>query len=115
MKRYLIKIYFLLNLGPTLPLLKALSKFSMLEIHGDAFIFGGYDGFYNSAIHQLTCSSGICSWSTLNQDLKVGRRSTLAIPVPDIFCLEEGEGTTTTTSTTGIILLENQVAADIFG
>jgi hypothetical protein len=57
----------------------------MLEIHGDAYIFGGHS-HYNSAIYQLTCSSGICTWSTLNQELKVGRRDTVAIPVPDTFC-----------------------------
>ena len=78
----------LITLGPPLP--KALYDFSMLEIHGDAFVFGGYlpsSNSYNSAIYQLTCSSGICSWSTLNQELKVARRSTVAIPVPDTFCV----------------------------
>ena len=59
----------------------------MLEIHGDAYIFGGDDGGYDSAIYKLTCSSGICSWSTLNQELKVGRYYTVAIPVPDTFCV----------------------------
>ena len=59
----------------------------MLEIHGDAFIFGGIGGGYNSAIYQLTCASGICSWSTLNQELKVARDNTVAIPVPDTFCV----------------------------
>ena len=68
----------------------------MLEIHGDAFILGGNAGVYSSAIYQLTCSSGICSWSTLNQALKKGRDSIVAIRVPNSFCLEEEEGTTTT-------------------
>ena len=58
----------------------------MVEIQGDAFLFGG--GYpYNSAIYQLTCASGICSWSTLNQELKVARSLTVAIPVPDTFCV----------------------------
>jgi hypothetical protein len=74
----------LIKLGPPLP--KALDSFSMLEIHVDAFVFGGRYP-YNSAIYQLTCSSGICSWSTLNQQLKVARRNTVAIPVPDTFCV----------------------------
>ena len=76
----------MLTLGPTLP--KALSGISMLEIHGDAYVFGGMDSAnnFNSAIYQLTCSSGICSWSTLNQELKVARYWTVAIPVPDYFC-----------------------------
>ena len=75
----------LITLGPPLP--KALYGLSVLEIHGDAFVFGGYGGGYNSAIYQLTCSSGICSWSTLNQELKVARERTVAIPVPDTFCV----------------------------
>ena len=74
----------LLTLGPPLP--KALYGISIVEIQGDAFLFGGYSGGYNAAIYQLTCFSGICSWSTLNQELKVGRRYTVAIPVPDNFC-----------------------------
>ena len=76
---------FLLTLGPPLP--KTLDLFSLVEIQGDAFLFGGYnpDG-YNSVIYRLTCSSGICSWSTLNQELKVARIDTIAIPVPNNFC-----------------------------
>ena len=64
----------------------------MLEIHGEAYIFGGYDGdksdgsYYNSAIYKLTGSSGICSWSTLNQELKVARYYHVAIRVPNNFC-----------------------------
>ena len=86
MKGHLFNIYFLLTLGPPLP--KALYGISIVEIQGDAFLFGGYGGGYpyNSAIYQLTCSSGICSWSTLNQELKVGRFFPVAIPVPDNFC-----------------------------
>ena len=76
----------MLTLGPPLP--KGLYGPSIVEIQGDAFLFGGSDSGWNeqSAIYQLTCSSGICSWSTLNQELKVARYYTLAIRVPDNFC-----------------------------
>jgi hypothetical protein len=86
MKCHLFNIYFLLTLGPPLP--KALNYISIVEIQGDVFSFGGrkLGSSYNSAIYQLTCSSGICSWSTINQELKFGRESTVAIPVPDYFC-----------------------------
>ena len=95
MKGHLSNIYFFLTLGPPLP--KALYGFSIVETQGDVFLFGGYSvvavsgaggtsGDINSAIYRLTCSSGTCSWSTLNQELKVGRYSTVAIPVPDNFC-----------------------------
>ena len=94
--------FLFLTLGPALP--KALSGHSMLEIQGDVFLLGGGDSFivYNSAIYQLSCSSGICSWATLNQGLKVARTYTVAIPVPDSFCLE-AEGTTTSSCIQGWI------------
>ena len=77
--------FFLLTLGPPLP--KALSAFSMLEMHGDTYVIGGWDGgAYQSSIYQLSCSSGLCSWTTLNQQLKVGRRWLVAMPVQDHFC-----------------------------
>ena len=73
-----------MTLGPDLP--KAIYGFSMLEMNGDTYVFGGYSGAYESSIYQLSCSSGICSWTTLNQQLKVGRASQVAIAVQDNFC-----------------------------
>ena len=82
---------FLPTLGPPLPI--GLSAFSMLSIQGDAFVFGGttggeqsYLGTEQSSIYQFRCSSRICSWTTLNQELKVARYLTSVIPVPDSFC-----------------------------
>ena len=69
----------------------------MIEIQGDVFLFGGVDDYYSSAIYQLSCYSGICSWATLNQLLNVARELTVAIPVPDSFCLEAEETTTVVT------------------
>ena len=84
---FTVPFSFLLPLGPVLP--KALAGLSTVEIHGDAFVFGGYLGSsnYNYAIYKLTCSSGSCSWSTLNQELKVRRDNSVAIHVPDTFCV----------------------------
>ena len=76
--------FIFLTLGPTSP--KKLRGNSMLAIQGDVFIFGGYGSGHNSAIYQLSCSSGICSWATLSQALKVGRDNTVAILVPESFC-----------------------------
>ena len=86
MKELIFHLYFsyLLTLGPPLP--KAIRSFSMLEMHGDTYVIGGYGGGYESSIYKLSCSSGLCSWTTLNQQLKVGRRSTVAIAVQDSFC-----------------------------
>ena len=85
MKKNIYFTFFLLTLGPKLP--KPLAGHSMVEIHGDVFTFGGYNNNgYNAAIYQFTCSSGICSWSTISQELKVARSNAVAIPVPDNFC-----------------------------
>ena len=84
---YFFTLFFFifLTLGPALP--KTLYGHSMVEIQGDVFLFGGYSySGYNLAIYQLSCSSGICSWATLNQALTVGRYNTVAIPVPDSLC-----------------------------
>ena len=59
-------------------------------------------GIHSRAIYQFSCSSGICSWVQLNQELKVARKLTVAILVPDSFCLE-AEGTTTPFCTQGWI------------
>ena len=92
--------FFLFTLGPALP--KALTGHSLLEIQGDIFLFGGEkDSGYISAIYHFKCSSGICSWATLDQALKFARGEIVAIPVPDSFCLEVGDDTTlSATSTT---------------
>jgi hypothetical protein len=37
-------------------------------------------------IHQLSCISGSCSWTTLTQQLKVGRGQLVAIPIDEKFC-----------------------------
>ena len=89
MERFHIVLVFL-TIGPPLP--KTLEGHSMLEIHGDVFVFGGWDGdcwdedCWQSAIHKLSCSSGICSWSTINAQLNFAREWTVVIPVPDSFC-----------------------------
>ena len=80
------------TLGPPLPkelYTIGLYGISMLEMHGDVYVFGGLAGTYQyqSAIYQLSCSSGICSWTTLSQQLKVARSHQVAIPVQDNLCL----------------------------
>ena len=61
---------------------KELWGHSMLEIQGDLFVLGGYQ----SEIHKMSCSSELCSWTTINQELKVARYDLVAISVPDYFC-----------------------------
>jgi hypothetical protein len=69
---------------------KALRGHSMLEIQGDLFVFGGYIGGYvggsQTEIHKMSCLSAVCSWTTINQELKVARDYLVAIAVPDYFC-----------------------------
>ena len=67
---------------------KALYGHSMLEIQGDLFVFGGSDENWNmqSAVHKMSCSSEVCSWTTINQELKVARDLLVAMSVPNYFC-----------------------------
>ena len=67
---------------------KALIGHSMLEIQGDLFVFGGSVENWNeqSEIHKMSCSSAVCSWTTINQELKVARELLVAMSVPDYFC-----------------------------
>ena len=65
---------------------KVLYGHSMLEIQGDLFVFGGYSSGSQSEIHKMSCLSGVCSWTTINQELKVARQYLVAISVPDYFC-----------------------------
>ena len=65
---------------------KALEGHSILEIQGDLFVFGGFSYGYQTEIHKLSCSSGVCSWTTINQELNVARAGTVALSVPDYFC-----------------------------
>ena len=87
---FCLSFLFWLTLGPPFP--KVLWSFSILEMHGDVYVFGGKSGTTSSAfdsqslIYKLSCSSGLCSWTTLSQELKVARHSMVAIPVPDHFC-----------------------------
>ena len=65
---------------------KALSRHSMLEIQGDLFVFGGYSSGYQTDIHKMSCLSVVCSWTTINQELKVAKYYLVAMSVPDYFC-----------------------------
>ena len=71
------------TLGPPLP--KEIEEFATLEMHGDVFVFGGRDVDLEeqSSIYQLSCFSGLCSWSTLSKQLKVARINPVAIPVTE--------------------------------
>ena len=82
-----INFYFFLTLGPYLP--RGLQRFSMLEINEDLYVFGGDKGDlfrdFQLEIYRLSCCSGDCIWSIINQELKEAR-SNVVIPVPDHFC-----------------------------
>ncbi len=59
----------------------------MVGLGENLYVIGGTTGsFYEKEIHKLTCVAGSCSWTTLKQKLKVGRRSAVVIPVNDALC-----------------------------
>ena len=72
--------------GPPLP--KMLIYHAMVEIGGNLYIFGGKtpnEGIQNKIL-KLSCASRICSWTTLEQKMKVARSNLVVIPVDDSFC-----------------------------
>ena len=65
---------------------KTLSGVSAVVIKGDLYAIGGYGGNSQTAIHRLSCSSGNCSWTTMDQELKVARDFLVAMAVPNDLC-----------------------------
>ena len=74
--------------GPQMP--KRIEALSAAEIAGDLYTIGGYSpddaGKKQTKIQKLTCSSRVCTWTTMTQQLKVARNSLIAIPVIDSLC-----------------------------
>ena len=69
---------------------KKLRRHSAVQIGGDLYVIGGYQGEHigdQSAIYKLSCFSRVCKWTTMNQELKVARSWTIAIPIPKSFCV----------------------------
>ena len=69
---------------------KRIRDHSAVEIGGDLYTVGGYsnDGSgYQTAIHRMSCSSRVCTWTTMTQELKDGRQQLVAIPIPKSFCV----------------------------
>ena len=66
---------------------------SVVQFGGDLYTIGGNLGDrgsqtqFNSAIHKLSCSSRVCKWTTLTQELKVGRYGTVVIPISKSMCV----------------------------
>ena len=88
--------------GPQMP--KRIEALSAAEIRGDLYTIGGYSpddaGKKQTEIQKLTCSSRVCTWTTISQSLKVGRSYPVAIPVMDSLCTPTTPSTTTITTTT---------------
>ena len=94
--------------GPQMP--KRIRSLSAAVLGGDLYTIGGYSpdsiglrkfpGSGETEIQKLSCSSRVCTWTTINQQLKVGRWITVAIPVMDSLCTPTTSTTTTTTAIT---------------
>ena len=79
-----IKWVFFTILGPDLP--ERLSAHSIIELEGDLYVIGGFDGnIVKKSIHRLQCSSSDCNWTTMKQELEIRRSYPVAIPVLDSF------------------------------
>ena len=64
---------------------KALEFHSLVPFGKDVVILGGEDSNEKASkgIYKLTCSNRACTWTTMNQELSVGRSLFVAIPIPD--------------------------------
>ena len=74
----------LAKLGPDLP--KKLEGHSMISMNEEnLIILGGSspNGGLQKAIYTLTCKSGLCTWTTMKQKLKVAREGFVAVPLTD--------------------------------
>jgi len=73
--------------GPKMP--KKLYDLSAVVLSGDLYAIGGEDenGDYQTAIHRLSCSSGNCAWTTMDQELTVGRAYQVSFAVPNNQCI----------------------------
>ena len=66
---------------------------SAVVLSGDLYAIGGADDYGDdlfdeqTAIHRLSCSSGNCAWTTMDQELKVGRWLQIAMVVPKDLCI----------------------------
>ena len=64
---------------------------AIVSIGGDIIVIGGYTrygaygGGCQSALYNLSCKNGDCQWTTLPQNLKIARRSMVAMAIPDDF------------------------------
>ena len=68
---------------------KKLEGLSAVVLDGDLYAIGGQDENYDyqTAIHRLSCSSGNCAWTTMDQELKVARGFQVSLAVPNNLCI----------------------------
>ena len=60
----------------------------MVEMEGDLYVIGGFDGeTVQNSIHRLRCSSGICRWTTMKQELQVSRSYPIAILLTEMLLI----------------------------
>ena len=64
---------------------KALEMHSLVPFGKDVVIIGGRDSNDKASqgIYRLKCSNRACTWTTMDQELSVGRYGFVAIPIPD--------------------------------
>ena len=69
---------------------KKLYHSSAVQIGGDLYIIGGLSNSksdYQTAIHRMSCSDRVCTWTTMSQELKVVRQDLVALEIPKSFCI----------------------------
>ena len=64
---------------------KALYGHSAVPFGKDVAVLGGKDSSNKASkrIYKITCSNRACTWTTMDQELSVGRSAFVAIPIPN--------------------------------
>ena len=67
---------------------KKIYGLTAVEIRGDLYTIGGSaaNDIEETEINKISCTSLVCTWTTINQTLKVGRLNTVAVAVMDASC-----------------------------
>ena len=65
---------------------RAVYSHEMVNLNGKLVVIGGHDGSsYQDSLHELACYNSYCFWQEMEQELKTGRYSFVAMAVPDAF------------------------------
>ena len=72
---------------------KALYGHSLVPFGMSVVIVGGKsnNGEYSKSLYKFSCSNRACTWTTMEQEMSIGRSSFVAIPIPESLAKCKGK------------------------